>query len=90
MSLAAQGALHWMESPAFCGQTCHLPMHPQFTAWQGAPHAEVTCTQCHVGEGAKALVKSKLAGTRQLYHVVTNQIPRPITGVAGSIPATRC
>ena len=32
--LAGYGSLHWMESPSFCGQTCHTPMHPQFTAWQ--------------------------------------------------------
>ena len=36
--LAGYGALHWMESPSFCGQVCHTPMHPQFTAWQDAPH----------------------------------------------------
>jgi len=87
VSLAAKGAMHWMESPAFCGQTCHLPMHPQFTAWQSAPHSKVTCTQCHVGEGARALVRSKMAGTRQLYHVITNQIPKPIPGVADMRPA---
>ena len=87
VSLAAKGAMHYMESPEFCGQACHLPMHPQFTAWQAAPHSEVTCTQCHVGEGAKALVRAKLAGTRQLYHVLTNQIPKPIPGVADMRPA---
>ena len=37
--VAGYGGLHSMESPAFCGQTCHTPMHPQFTAWQGAPHS---------------------------------------------------
>ena len=79
--------MHYMESPEFCGQACHLPMHPQFTAWQAAPHSEVTCTQCHVGEGARALVRAKLAGTRQLYHVLTNQIPKPIPGVADMRPA---
>ena len=87
VSLAAKGAMHWMDTPSFCGQACHLPMHPQFTAWQSAPHAEVTCTQCHVGEGAKALVRAKMAGTRQLYHVITNQIPKPIPGVADMRPA---
>jgi len=62
--LAGYGALHYMESPSFCGQTCHVPMRPQFTAWQNTPHAEVACVSCHVGEGARALVRSKLAGTR--------------------------
>ena len=50
--LAGYGALHSMESPAFCGQACHTPMHPQFTAWQDAPHSRVACVQCHIGEGA--------------------------------------
>ena len=31
--LAGYGGLHAMESPQFCGQACHTPMHPQFTAW---------------------------------------------------------
>jgi hypothetical protein len=87
VTLAAKGTVRWMDSPEFCGQTCHLPMHPQFTAWQDAPHAEVTCTQCHVGEGARALIHYKLAGARQLYHVVTNQIPKPIPAVADMRPA---
>jgi hypothetical protein len=87
ISVAALGGLHAMESPRFCGQTCHLPMHPQFTAWQSAPHAQVACTRCHVGEGGAALVHYKLAGVRQLYHVVTNQIPKPIPGVADMRPA---
>ncbi len=87
VSLAAFGGLRAMESPMFCGQTCHLPMHPQFTAWQSTPHAQVACTECHVGEGARALIHYKLAGVRQLYHVVTNQIPKPIPGVADMRPA---
>jgi len=85
--LAAKGAVHYMDSPSFCGQACHVPMHPQFTAWQEAPHSEVTCTACHVGEGARALVRAKLAGTRQLYHVLTKQVPKPIPGVADMRPA---
>ena len=85
--LAGYGTLHWMESPSFCGQTCHTPMHPQFTAWQAAPHSRVACTQCHIGEGARAFLHYKFVGVRQLYHVMTNQIPRPIPGVADMRPA---
>jgi hypothetical protein len=76
--LAGYGTLHWMESPSFCGETCHTPMHPQFTAWQNAPHSGVACVQCHVGEGARSLVKYKLAGARMLLHVATGNYPRPI------------
>ena len=73
--LAGYGSLHWMESPGFCGQACHTPMHPQFTAWQDAPHSSVACTQCHIGEGARAFVHYKLDGVRQLVHVVSGNIP---------------
>ncbi len=85
--VAGYGALHSMESPAFCGQTCHTPMHPQFTAWQDAPHSQVACVQCHIGEGGRAFVKYKLNGVRQLYHVITGHYPRPIPGVADLRPA---
>ena len=76
-----------MESPSFCGQTCHTPMHPQFTAWQDAPHSQVACVQCHIGEGGRAFVRYKLNGLRQLFHVVTGNYPRPIPGVADLRPA---
>jgi nitrate/TMAO reductase-like tetraheme cytochrome c subunit len=76
--LAGYGGLHWMESPAFCGQVCHAPMQPQFTAWSDAPHGRVACVQCHIGEGAAAFVHAKLAGVRQLVQVATGSYPRPI------------
>ena len=76
--LAAQGSLHYMESSEFCGASCHTPMHPQYTAWQNTSHAQVDCVQCHIGEGAKALVHYKLAGVRQLVHVISGNYPRPI------------
>ena len=76
--LAGYGSLHWMESPTFCGQVCHTPMHPQFTAWQAASHSRVACVNCHVGEGASGFVHAKLAGVRQLVHVMTDSVPKPI------------
>jgi NapC/NirT cytochrome c family, N-terminal region len=76
--LAGYGTLHWMESPSFCGQACHTPMHPQFTAWQNGSHGNVACVECHIGEGARALVRYKLAGARMLVHVFTGNYPRPI------------
>ena len=83
--LAGYGTLHYMESPSFCGQTCHTPMHPQFTAWQNGAHGNVACVSCHVGGGARALVHSKLAGVRQLIHVATNSYPRPIPASAADL-----
>jgi nitrate/TMAO reductase-like tetraheme cytochrome c subunit len=76
--LAGYGGLHAMETPSFCGQACHTPMHPQFQAWQGAPHSGVACVQCHIGDGAAAVVHAKLNGVRQLALVATGSYPRPI------------
>ena len=53
-------------------------MHPQFTAWQQAPHARVACVRCHIGEGARGFVHAKLSGVRQLVEVATQSYPRPI------------
>jgi hypothetical protein len=85
--VAGYGALHWMESPQFCGQVCHTPMHPQFTAWSASSHAEVACVSCHIGEGPDAFVHAKLAGVRQLWHVATDSYPRPVPAVAPGLPA---
>jgi NapC/NirT cytochrome c family protein len=76
--LAGYGSLHWMESPAFCGQVCHTPMQPQFTAWREGSHGRIACVKCHVGEGAGAFVHAKLSGVRQLAHVATGSYPKPI------------
>jgi hypothetical protein len=78
LSVGAYGGVHYMESAEFCGQVCHVTMEPQAAAHRAWPHASVSCTQCHVGPGAGAFVEGKLAGTRQLYHVLTNQVPRPV------------
>jgi hypothetical protein len=85
--LAGYGSLHWMESPSFCGQVCHTPMHPQFTAWRAnGSHPGVACVSCHIGEGARGFVHAKAAGVRQLAHVVTDSYPRPIPAGAHLAP----
>jgi hypothetical protein len=87
--LAGYGGLHAMETPGFCGQACHTPMHPQFTAWQGAVHGGVECVQCHISEGAAGFVHAKLNGVRQLVQVATNSYPRPIAPGAKMPPGAQ-
>lgn len=70
--------VEFTESNDFCGQVCHAVMHPEATAHQTSPHANVQCVQCHVGEGAGSYMHSKLNGARQLYALVTGKIHRPI------------
>jgi hypothetical protein len=77
--LAGYGGLHAMESQGFCGQACHTPMHPQFSALQNGAHGHIACVSCHVGPGATGFVRAKLSGARQLLDVTTNSYPRPIT-----------
>ena len=69
---------HFTESVEFCGETCHTVMEPEFTAYQGSPHARVDCVQCHIGPGADWFVKSKLSGAYQVYATLANIYPRPI------------
>jgi nitrate/TMAO reductase-like tetraheme cytochrome c subunit len=66
------------ESVAFCGQTCHTVMKPEFVAFQNSPHARLECVDCHVGEGARWYVKSKVNGVHQLYAVTFNTYDKPI------------
>lgn len=78
VTLAAYGAVHHMESAEFCGTTCHTTMEPEWKAYQVSAHSQVTCVSCHVGPGAEALVASKVAGTRQLWQLFTNNVPTPV------------
>lgn len=70
-------AIEYMDSSSFCGQACHI-MEPEFVAWQVAPHSEVGCVECHIGEGAANLFAAKLNGTKQLIEVLTNTYPTPV------------
>jgi hypothetical protein len=89
VSLAAYGTVHHMETAEFCGTTCHTTMEPEWKAYQVSPHAKVACVSCHVGPGAGALVESKIAGTRQLWQVLTNNVPTPVPAPVHAMrPAT--
>jgi putative NADH-flavin reductase/nitrate/TMAO reductase-like tetraheme cytochrome c subunit len=86
VSVAGVGVVHYTESNSFCGQVCHEPMKPEFTAHAVSPHANVDCVQCHVGPGAKGFVRAKANGTRQLYEVIAGNYSRPIPSPARGVP----
>ena len=77
-ALGSYQTYHYTESVMFCGQACHVPMEPEFITAQHSPHARVDCVSCHVGPGAVAYVRTKVNGTRQLYHTILNDFERPI------------
>lgn len=76
--LGSYQTYHYTESVQFCGQACHVPMKPEFVAYQNSPHARVECVECHVGSGADAYVKSKINGVHQLIATFTGDYHRPI------------
>jgi nitrate/TMAO reductase-like tetraheme cytochrome c subunit len=77
-SQATYAAISYMDTPQFCGATCHTVMQPEYTAYQNSPHSRVDCVTCHIGAGATWFVRSKLSGTGQVIAVMLNNYPRPI------------
>lgn len=79
---ASYRGVAYMDTTGFCGQTCHTVMDPEFTAYQGSPHAHVNCVECHIGPGAGWFVRSKLSGVRQVFavtfHTYSKPIPAPV------------
>jgi nitrate/TMAO reductase-like tetraheme cytochrome c subunit len=70
--------LHFMDTPKFCGTACHQIMEPEWVAYQNSPHAHVRCVDCHVGEGADALLNAKLNGLWQVVSATFDLYERPV------------
>jgi nitrate/TMAO reductase-like tetraheme cytochrome c subunit len=77
VAVASYRGASYMDSPQFCGQSCHV-MHPEFTAYKISAHSHVDCVECHIGSGAKSYFAAKVNGTRQLLEVGFNRYPTPI------------
>lgn len=88
-SIGSFQAFHITESNEFCGKLCHKVMKPEYTAYQNSPHSRVNCVECHVGSGAGWYVRSKITGLYQVYAVITNQIPHPISTPVESLRPAR-
>jgi hypothetical protein len=78
VSMASVGAVHYMETTAFCGQVCHTNMEPQYVGHQNGAHARVQCVACYVGPRVGALVQSNMAGTRQLWQLASGRVPEAV------------
>jgi nitrate/TMAO reductase-like tetraheme cytochrome c subunit len=77
VAVASYRGASYMDSPQFCGQSCHV-MHPEYTAYKIAAHSHVDCVACHIGSGAESFIAAKVEGTRQLVDVAFDSYPRPI------------
>lgn len=78
LAAASTRMLGFMDTPRFCGTACHSVMNPEWVTYQKSPHARVRCVDCHVGEGAGALIDSKLNGAWQIISLTFNLLERPI------------
>jgi nitrate/TMAO reductase-like tetraheme cytochrome c subunit len=83
VSVASYRGASYMDSPQFCGQSCHV-MHPEYAAYQVSSHAHVDCVQCHIGTGARSYFEAKVNGTKQLIEVTL----RPVAGMAPKLIPT--
>ncbi len=78
LGLASTRMLVFMDGPQFCGTACHEVMNPEWVTYQQSSHARVKCVSCHVGEGTKAHIDSKISGVRQMISVTFDLLERPI------------
>ena len=77
VSMASYRGAAYMDSPQFCGASCHV-MHPEYTAYKVSAHSHVACVECHIGAGAESYFKAKVNGTKQVVEVTFNRYPKPI------------
>ena len=73
VSIATYRGAAYMDSPQFCGQSCHV-MRPEYTAYKISPHSHVACVDCHIGSGAEAYFSAKVNGTKQLVEVTLHPL----------------
>jgi len=88
VSIASYRGAAYMDSPQFCGQSCHV-MHPEYTAYKISAHSHVDCVACHIGSGAASYVAAKVNGTKQLLEVSFDRYPTPIPSPVESLRPAR-
>ena len=88
VSMASYRGATYMDSPSFCGASCHV-MNPEFTAYKISPHSHVECVDCHIGSGAASYFEAKINGTKQVLEVAFDRYPRPIPSPVTSLRPAR-
>ncbi|MGA2729889.1 MAG: NapC/NirT family cytochrome c [Terracidiphilus sp.] len=90
VAIATYRGAAYMDSPQFCGQSCHV-MHPEYTAYKISPHSHVACVDCHIGSGAEAYFSAKVNGTKQLVEITLHPLahfaPKYIPNYPTPIPS---
>ena len=80
----------YMDSPQFCGSSCHV-MNPEYAAYGISAHSHVACVECHIGAGAQAYFSAKVNGTKQLvevsFHPLAHMAPKIVPNYPEPIPS---
>lgn len=76
LGIITYSAMHFTSQPNFCA-SCHQ-ISPSVTSWAQGKHSGVTCLKCHADPGTVGYVKRKVAGLREVYLQVTNQVPNKL------------
>jgi nitrate/TMAO reductase-like tetraheme cytochrome c subunit len=88
VSVASYRGAAYMDSPQFCGQSCHV-MHPEYMAYKISAHSHVDCVACHIGSGVEAYFSAKVNGSKQLLEVSFDRYPTPILSPVESLRPAR-
>ncbi len=90
VAIASYRGAAYMDSPQFCGQSCHV-MHPEYTAYRISAHSHVPCVECHIGSGASSYFAAKVNGTKQLievtFHPFAHLAPKIVPDYPTPIPS---
>ena len=80
IALVSGGIYGWnyTNSPAFCGYACHT-MPPQNATYLNSPHANVYCTECHIGRSVLGTqLARKTEDVYELYSMVFHTYTFPL------------
>ena len=88
-TLAGFKAYHFTESVEFCGLVCHTIQKPDLTTFLDSEHANLRCTDCHVGPGLSGFVRSKITGAQEVFATVFNTYSRPIESPLANMPPAK-
>jgi hypothetical protein len=90
--LVSGGIYGWnyTNSSHFCGYTCHT-MPPQNATYQKSPHANVDCTECHIGRSVLGTqLARKTEDVYELYSMVFHTYTFPIQASRTRPAAVTC
>lgn len=74
-------------SSEFCATACHAPLAPQVATFAESAHSSIRCTECHIGDGLRWIMRSKVSGVREVLSTLFDSYERPIVAGPHSIPS---